>query len=421
MTPDLDDAIRDSLRRHAETAPTTVDLGAVHARARALGRRRALEAVLAVATALVAVLGAGLLLRASATHQTPPPVGSASPTVTQAHGRLPWSAWWGQVDDSSTAEPGTTIWTDAGGTHAVYTGQNVMVVGWTGVGRRTLVWLVNPDLSANPQIYAQTFQPDGSNDGEPHRVVVPGTGALSGTPFLGADGRLVLVRSSEALTPTPFTVVRVAPDLGSATTQPLPAGVALFATARFVGLWTQNNTLLVVGPTSSGTWDWGPRCFYAQAVTSDSGETAAFTCRTGEVDVLDLATIARGGTGGVTRLTAPAPGVVVLSTWFDPTDGLHVFTTTSVSADGRPQAQVDPAGIATWDRSGEGWTPSGLPVARYRIYLSDGMAIRLAPDAPTATTGITSYTWTTDSGIAITTIHSAEPGMPGIYAVRDPG
>ncbi len=57
MTHDIDDAIRESLPRNADAAPTSIDLARVRVRARAIGRRHTLEAVAAVTpTATTAAL-----------------------------------------------------------------------------------------------------------------------------------------------------------------------------------------------------------------------------------------------------------------------------------------------------------------------------------------------------------------------------
>ncbi len=191
MSHDLGDALRDAMRRHAESATTTLDPRRIRARSRQIRRRRVVESVTAALAVIVVVGGVALAvgwLRTDAgpgpvtsvpptvsptpTSSTPTPT-SPSPTTSTAGSSLGWVAT--DPRGASGAHPPRTVVvvTTGAGTVVVTTVDNAIArpLGWYGPDRRTVVWQVG---NGDPGLQAVTFRGDGTLAERPHPLALPG-------------------------------------------------------------------------------------------------------------------------------------------------------------------------------------------------------------------------------------------------------
>jgi len=324
MSPDLDDLLRQSMRRNAEDAPRVVDTERVHARAAALARRRRLEAVGTAVAVLALVLGAALAVPALR-DAAPPPV-APSPTPTPTHPPAPVTRAWtaSLVAEPNTAPSRTSIEVRVG-TSVERLDQidnsAAELVGWTGLGRRTLVWAASQDYPGDEALYSAELSPDGSVASPAESLKAPDGTAIAGHAFVLADGRLVVwQRTAVSGQQVTGRLLRYSADLTTATTQQLPPGDAIFATSRFVGLQDLtkgSGHVSIVGTSgASATVDF-PACatLFRASVAPDEHD-AALSCRGEEVDLVPLLGDGVTQVGNGYQPLDPTPGPV-LTTWWD--------------------------------------------------------------------------------------------------------
>ena len=399
MSPDLDDLLRQSMRRNAEDAPRVVDTERVHARAAALARRRRLASV----GATVATIALGVALAVPALHAAAPPPVAPSPTSTPSPGPTyppapvtpAWTA--SLVAEPNTAPPTTSIEVHVGGTVerlAQVDSSAVSLAGWTGSGRRTLVWGASQDYPGDQAIYSATLSPDGSVASPAAPLTAPDGTALTGNPFVLSDGRLVVWDRTAVSNVGQVTgrLLRYSPDLRTATTQQLPPGDIIFATSRFVGLQDLtkgSGHVSVVGTSgASATVDF-PSCatLFRASVAPDEG-AAALSCRSEEVDLvaLDGDGVTGVGNGYLPLDTTPGP---VLTTWWD--------------TDGRLWASTEGSGTSvrtvrsTWtpDNGDSSWETGVEQDVVYREYVGSYAVALRATDGAGAVS--TSGQWRTET------------------------
>ena len=365
MSSDLDDVLRASMRRHAEQAPTRVDLQRVHERADAIKRRRTLDAILAVAATVLITAGVGLLLHSVSTqHPTPPPAIS---------GALPWIA---RTSLDVNAQPTGAIRVIArvngsDQTLATVPSKLAQVLGWYGPESRTLVWSEGSESGLRERtLYSATFSADGTITQGAATLSIPGYPDLApGVAFAVPGAGIALwvpTRAGDGLSPA--SLVTIAPDLGSATTIAVPAGNPAFATATEFGLADPNTYRLSIvnlagTPRATLTTVCAP---LAALVPNADGSAVAIGCRDGSTELLALPSLA------VTRLPtlseAADPGGI-LSLWWDPAGGLHAATT--------PVLQAGYADVRDWDLSGPAWDRSSADGVLTRTYPANAPTIRL--------------------------------------------
>jgi hypothetical protein len=365
MSSDLDDVLRASMRRHAEQAPTQVDLQRVHERADAIKRRRTLDAILAVAATVVVATGVGLLLHNVSTQDRTPP-----PTIS---GALPWIA---RTSLDVNAQPTGAIRVIArvngsDQTMATVPSKLAQVLGWYGPERRTLVWSEGSESGLRERtLYSATFAADGTITREASALSVPGYSHLApGVAFAVPGAGIALwipTRAGDGLSPA--SLVAIAPDLGSATTVSVPAGNPAFATATELGLADPDTyRLSIVNLAGTPRATLTTVCAPSTALVPNAdGSEVAIWCRDGSTELLALPSLA------ITRLPtlseAADPGGI-LSLWWDPAGGLHASTT--------PVLQADYTDVHDWDLSGQAWVRSSKDGVLTRTYPANAPAIRL--------------------------------------------
>jgi hypothetical protein len=392
MSPDLDDLLRQSMHRNAEDAPRAVNTERVHARAAAITRRRRLEAAGSVVATLALVTAAAFGVaqqRTSApepvapsptpsvsTSVPPAPTPSASASFPPAPATAPWTASVRDTPDSTPPSEAIEV-TIVGRTRQIYPGGNAAteIAGWTGPGRRTLVWGATQDYRGDQGIFTATFAADGSLASGPTRLTAPDGSSLAGRPVVLGDGRLVVWRlGTSPARHTQGTLLRYSEDLSSATTQKLPEGDLVFGTPDVVGLqdaqFAPSELTLVPADGSAPstiTPALGSCAIGYQASVNATGDVAALSCNSAQVDLLP---ITQAGRAGTVPLTTLADGAKVLATWFTP-DG-----------ETRASTRADDGTVSTWryerDRSGTSgrWVPTATQGVAFAAYI-DGYAVEL--------------------------------------------
>jgi hypothetical protein len=138
-------------------------------------------------------------------------------------------------------------------------------------------------------------------------------------------------------------------------------------------------------------------------VLSPDGSTAAVTCRDHEVDLVDLVAVARHR-GGLTRLALPSTTIGAITSWWDPSGGLHAMTATLVPGAG-PSRPLRSDQMTTWDwqpaRTGSpgAWTAASPSTVANRAYGRDGWVARLVPHGAGE---IATYDWVSDTDPTVT-------------------
>ena len=383
MSPDLDDALRASMRRHAEDAPTSIDTEAIRLRAKGIQRRRTLESVAAVVVLLGVVLGLGALVGALRNDATPPP----AVTQTPVPGSGPLMAFTSSKDGNTPLG----IVVRSGGTDTVVTtapdfNSSFTLVGWYGKDHRTLVWGQSTAPYREVTLYAVTLGADGRTTDSPHPLRVPGLPNLGrGLAFTGtASGSIQFwVPATIEDQTSAVALVTIADDLASGLERPMPNGLPAAAhpgvpgplapvaiddtDAVLVGIDSGRvgvSTLTADRPADpAATSACTPRLAVA---ANQAGDTVALGCVDGSVDLLTPAD------GNVTHLgvmpEAADPGRI-LGLWWDPIGGLHASTT--------PVAQADYSVVHDWDWTGKAWVRSSDEGVLTRIYPVGSPSVRL--------------------------------------------
>lgn len=387
MSHDLDDALRDSLRRHAEDAPTALDPERIRARSRRIRRRRVAESVAAAFAVIVVVGGVALAVGSLRTDAGPGPVtsvpptvspaptGSApattspSPTTSSAVSSLGWVAT--NPRGASGAHPPRTlvVVTTGTGTVVVATVDNAIArpLGWYGSDRRTLVW---EEGNGDPGLQAVTFRADGTPAERSHPLALPGVtpsaagaGSLFGATVAVPGGGFVIW--SEGTGPHGTSeYIRVDDSLRVVSRTPAADESGLLAASRdaFVTAGgSRLTTYQVVVHSGNGVTraDLPTTCegLSGGPMSGDGGDAPLWCAAppsgtTGAVRVLDVTS--RAFTSSVLDAVGPA------TFWWDgPT--LHASTATQ-------------GGWSRWLLTGARWSPApdGTPVDRV---LSGGVVL----------------------------------------------
>jgi hypothetical protein len=389
MSHDLDDALRTSLRRHAEDAPTSIDTDAIRLRARGIQQRHTLEAVAAAVVLLGLVLGLGALVGTLRNDATPPP----AVTQTPVPGSGPLMAFTTSKDGNSPV----VLVVRAGGTDTVVatttmgSGTTLTPVGWYGPGHRTLVWGESTSPYREVTLYAVTLGADGRTSDSPHPLRVPGLANLGrGLAFPTPNGNIQFWMPANIEVPTTtVTLVTIADDLASGLERPMPNGLPATAHPDVPGplapVAISDSGAVLVGIPSGRV---GVSTLMADRVTepaatsactprlslaaNQSGDTVALGCVDGSVDLLTPVD------GTVRHLAAVPEGAEpgqLLALWWDPSGGLHASTT--------PEGRAGYTVVHDWDWTGKAWTRAGDDVLT-RIYPVGSPSVRLvkANDLP---------------------------------------
>jgi hypothetical protein len=383
MNHDLDDALRDSMRRHAEDAPTSIDTDGIRLRARTIQRRRTLESVAAVVVLLGVVLGLGAVVGTLRNDATPPP----AVTQTPVPGSGPLMAFTASKDGNTPLG----IVVRAGGTDTVVTSASdfnggLTLVGWYGPDQRTLVWGVAGDGLRAATLYAVTIGADGRPADSPHPLRVPGLPDLGrgvAFPVAGADRPIQFwVPSDPSGMRGTSTLVTIAPDLASGLSRPLPNGLPvsanLDAPGPLVPVSITDAYAVLVGIDSGRV---GVSTLTAEGATHPA-KTSACTPRVAEATNLQ-GVVALGCSDGSVDLLTPDDGNVthlglmpeaadpgrILGLWWDPSGGLHASTT--------PVAQADYTVVHDWGWTGKAWVRSSDEGVITRLYPVGSPSVRL--------------------------------------------
>lgn len=378
MTHDLDDAIRASLRRNAESAPTVVDLDGVRDRADAIRRRRLAEAALTAVAAVVIALGVGVLLHGTGTNQTlPPPVNS--PTATSGPGALPWIAYT-NFDANAQPSGATRILVRINGSDhlvkAVPGSQNVTVLGWYGADHQALVWGEGVPGYSLQVLYTSTVSTDGTVMSAPSPVDVRTQKLTPGRAFVGGDGALRFWMPDTLGSATSSgTVVTISESLdGASSPWKVGPGAAAFVTSSAVGRVTEDDRLFVsrspFDPTGTAVTVCGS--LRGVAVSGDA-RTVALGCSNGHAELVDLTTLKATRIPDIPETADPD---VLLGLRWDPTGSLYATTGTDLSVTGYHVHTWKLAG-GTWvEEPGEGlltrWYAAGTASLRLERLTTDG-------------------------------------------------
>jgi len=363
MSHDLDDALRGALRRHAEEAPTYVDLDEVRGRADRIRRRRTVELLAAGVVAVGVVVGLGAVVGTLRHGATPPPVTTQSPTP----GALPPLAFTrGDANAQPTGAAQILLRVNGALSVLTTTSGNATLLGWFGPDHRTLVWGDQRNYGFREvTLYAVTVDADGRATGAPALLTVPGSGPLgAGLPFVVPGGPIQLwVPTNPGDGKSPAVLKTISADLDRVLTRSLPAGEVPIAITRdhisFInGDSRVTAALLTLGGVSSRLRPI-PTCVRVTGeATSLDGTAMALGCGGGTVDVVRLVD------GNVTHLPAVPEtnqDVYPLAMWWDPAGGIHAATT--------PTLRADYTVVHSWDLNGTTWAPG-----------QDGVLFRSYPD-----------------------------------------
>ena len=370
MSHDLDSALRDSLRRHAESAPTVVDTDGIRLRAKKIQRRRTLESVAAAFVLLGVVVGLGAVIGSLRTDATPPPVTTVTPAPNP--GNLPPLAFTNGDGNNPdrlivrVAGVETVVPNPAAGTGPL------SFVGWYGPDHRTLVMASGATGLREGTLYAVSLGADGRVAGSPQPLTVPGLPSLgAGIVFPARGGPIQFwVPLAPGNPRSPSTLVTIAPDLASGTSRSMPTGFTVVAATADHALLVSPGTSALSVASLAGTGTPSPEpvtaCERLTAVqTNLEGTKAALGCGDGTVDLLTLADRSITRLAAVPELT---PEVGPLGVWWDPSGGVHVSTT--------PTGRADYTEVHSWDWNGTSWArgldglltrtyPLGAPSARF--------------------------------------------------------
>ncbi len=365
MSPDLDDLLRQSMRRNAEDAPRVVDTERVRTRAAALARRRRVETVGALVATLVLVLGAAFGLQVLRQKAPEPVVPTGAPFTAFL-----------RYDANAAPHGGVQVLVRENGTDvAVATaGPRAQLIGWYGTDRRTLVYAAGDDTGLREStIMALTIGDDGKSVGAAAPLRVPGFGTVVGIGFAVPDGSLGLWRPTEPSGPQ-GTFILVRADLVAADAQQITRGQPYVVTSANIVVIDRGGNATVVALHSTSTHASTPLCAIPMiGAASLDGGVAAFMCSDGTVHLLDLAT-------GTVTTTAPVPASTdpggPLGLWYDPAGVVHV----SVA----PLMQAHYVDVVDWRLSGASWLRDGTGVVT-RTYPTGSSSLRLErlpKDAP---------------------------------------
>jgi hypothetical protein len=369
MSHDLDSALRDSLRRHAESAPTALDTDGIRLRAKQIQRRRTLESVAAAFVLLGVVVGLGAVIGSLRTDATPPPVTSVTPAPNP--GNLPPLAF----SNGDGNNPDRLIVRVAGVETVVpnpAAGKGPLTfVGWYGPDHRTLVLASGASGFREGTLYSVTVGADGRIAGSPQPLTIPGLPSLgAGIVYAVRGGPLQFwVPLALGNPKSPSTLVTIAPDLASGTSRSMPTGLTAVTVTSDHALFVSPGTsaLSVASLVGSGTLTTEPVTACARltaAQTSLDGTRVALGCGDGTVDVLTLADRSVTRVAAVPEVT-PDGGLLAL--WWDPSGGLHAST--------NPTGRADFTVVHSWDWTGTSWA-RGLDGLLTRAYPLDSPSAR---------------------------------------------
>lgn len=356
MSPDIDELVRSTMRRHADDAPTRIDLDAVRTRSHQITVRRRLEAVTAVLTTLVVLLAAGFAasrLRTEATPIEPSPTGSA------------WTAFFRFDQNGGTSgQSDLLVRTASGETQVATADRAAKVVGWYGADHRTLVYTEgNYTASIQSALKSVTFADDGRVTAGPAPLSVPGAQNLTGVAFGLADG--LAVWRTTGTDPQAGELVRVDDALERAVTQPLPKGFPAAVTPAVVVVTDGSTNRTSIVGTDGKVQHTVTLCeTVARAVAPDDVHVAN-GCADGHVDLLNLSTGKVFTTSAIPGGTDPG---AILGLWYDPALGLHLSMTPAAQANFTDVRDFTWDGI-TWNADGTGVLTRVFPVGSSPIRL----------------------------------------------------
>lgn len=337
--------------------------------------------------------GTAIVFRPEQTPTPTPTPSVSTQALPPAPSPVPWTASLHEVAGSAPQAFDVQV-TVAGRTRTVDTIDNARasIVGWTGSDRRTLVWSYTQDYAGDQGIRTATFAADGTLTSGPTDIAGPDGKQLAGRPVVLPDGRLVVWRYGAAADKQRVqgTLLRYADDLATATTQKLPVGDLVFATADFVGLQdypSDPSTITVLsrdGRTTSTTDQVGACADGFEASVDARQRFVALSCRGSDVGIVAMPI--DGSTQLAITPLKPLPGrEKVLATWFDATGGIRV-----ASRDDQGRVS-DFTWAADLESSGD-WVLTPTQGVAYASYV-DGYAVQLMADPSTAF--LMSGRWTT--------------------------
>lgn len=404
MSHDLDDALRESLRRHAESAPTTLDPQRIRARSRQIRRRRVVESMTAALAAIVVVGGVALAVGSLRTDAGPGPVTSVPPTmsptpsgsVPATYADLPWAASvipYSRPGGANASQPyggsRLVVTVDGRQTEVFDAGNAALVlVGWYGADRRTLVYSTGQDVVGG--LFAATFSADGTVASNHEPLTLDGSSSGVATPLSSGGFAWVPLRPG-AIPGKDETVDYVDDSLRVVAQRAAPNGAA-FVTRSVVAGWSGELTLTVAGDSASQTRelpascaarrDQGPDGRGPDAVSADGG-FVALRCGTHVV----LASLDPTVAGGVTELPAVPGGGSVIATWFDPQG--HTFAS---SADEPRRTISTMARTSRWNAATQRWDTAYQQNVVSQVW-AGGTAFSLYADKPGEDPDVTPPAW----------------------------
>jgi hypothetical protein len=370
MSHDLDDALRDAMRRRAEDAPTVIDPERIRARSRQIRRRRVAESVGAALAAIAVVGGVALAMGSLRSDTGPGPVTSVPPTVRPTptgstpatFADLPWTASvipYSNPGGANATQPygGSRLVVTVNGRQTeVYDAGNaaLVLVGWYGPDHRTLVYSNGDDVVGG--LFAATFSPDGTVDAGHEPLTIDGSPWGVARPLPSGGFSWVPLRPG-TFPGANETVDYVDDSLRVVAQRAAPNGAAI-VTRSVVAGGSGDLTLTVAGDSASQTRelpascaarrDQGPDGRGPDAV-SDDGGFVALRCGTHVVlTSLDPAVV-----GGVTELPAVPGGGSVIATWFDPQGQLFASST-----DDPLRADSTATRTSWWNAAAQRWDPA---------------------------------------------------------------
>lgn len=324
--------------------------------------------------------GTAIVFRPQQDEPTPTPTSNALPTAPSPP---PWTTTTRDAGVTNPVETALVATTSAGEVVVDKANAAPFVAGWTGPGRRTLVYGWSQE-GYDVRVMTATFDDGGHLVGAPAVLKHDGRDVF-GRAFLTPDGALAV-----AVAPRGggrhVQVLRYDADLTSATAQALPANVFVEAvSAQYIVLRTIGTgaNITVLGPEGSGTIenrgcvtsDAGGNAFDNVSVVLDpTGTRAMAFCGYQSLGpwLFPLGDVARGSTGTSVQLPDAPGSPYVLNAWFDRAGDVAVVTSTS---------QSDTADLTTWTHSSTAasgdWAKQGTTVLDE--VLVDGYAVQLLP------------------------------------------
>jgi hypothetical protein len=364
VSPDIDELVRASMRRHAADAPTRVDLVAVRARSQQITRRRRYEATTAVITTLALLLGLGYAASRLRTEATP-----IQPSPTSGS----WTAFFRFDQNAAEKRFSRLMLHTASGEKEIASAETgAEVVGWYGEGHRTLVYTEGNDGSASQSpVMSVTLGDDGSVTKAAGPLDVSAVAGLTGIPYPLENGFAVWRQTGSSV--HQGELVTVNDSLTDAVVTSLPEGRAILVTPTTIAMaMPERATVTLFSPADGSSTEVAGCSPMATSAVAPDGIHASVACGDGSVVLLNLSSRTSYRTSAIPGAATASPessgpSGAILSLWYDPALALHASMTPGLYAN---YSDVRDYG---WD--GASWNAEGTGVLT-RVFPTSASPLR---------------------------------------------